>query len=61
MGSQYKKMENVTRRIEVPLTGVSEDGSFYGTVNKEMREEIDFDELMENSDEVKGYAVIYFE
>jgi len=60
MGNQYKKMDNVTRRIEVPISGISEDGSFYGTVNKEMREEIDFDELMENSDEVDGYAVIFF-
>ncbi len=49
------------RRIEVPLAGVSDDGSFYGTITKKMREEIGFDELMGESEEINGKAVIYFE
>lgn len=61
MGREYRNVEGVKRRIELPLTGVSDDGSFYGTVTKEMREEINFDELMDESDEVRGYAVICFE
>lgn len=61
MGREYRNVEDVEKRIELPLTGVSDDGSFYGTVTKEMREEINFDELMDESDEVRGYAVICFE
>jgi hypothetical protein len=61
MGREYRNVEDVKKRIELPLTGVSDDGSFYGTVTKEMREEINFDELMDESDEVRGYAVICFE
>jgi hypothetical protein len=46
--------------MEVPLTGVSDDGSFYGTITKEMREHVDFDELLEESETIKGRAIIQF-
>lgn len=48
------------RRMKVPLAGVSDDGSFYGTINKDMREHIDFDELLNESGNIESYAVIYF-
>jgi len=51
---------DVIRRMKVPLAGVSDDGSFYGTINKDMREHIDFDELLNESENIEGYAVIYF-
>lgn len=49
-----------TRQIKVPIAGVSDDGSIYGTVTKEMRDHINFDKLMEDSETVEGYAVIRF-
>jgi hypothetical protein len=49
------------RRMKIPISGVSDDGSVYGTITKEMREEVDFNELIEHSNNIKGYAVIYFE
>ena len=52
--------EELIREMEVPLTGVSDDGSFYGTITKEMREQVDFDELLEESDTIKGRAIIQF-
>ena len=52
--------EELIREMEVPLTGVSDDGSFYGTITKEMREQVDFDELLEEADTIKGRAIIQF-
>jgi hypothetical protein len=52
--------EELIREMKVPLTGVSEDGSFYGTITKEMREQVDFDELVEEADTIEGLAVIRF-
>lgn len=52
--------KNEIRRMTVPISGVSKDGSFYGTVTKEMREEVDFEELFEDADEIKGKAEIVF-
>lgn len=52
--------EELIKEMEVPLTGVSDDGSFYGTITKEMREHVDFDELLEESDTIKGRAIIQF-
>ena len=51
---------NCIRRMKVPLAGVSDDGSFYGTITKDMREHVDFDELVNESGNIEGYAVIYF-
>ena len=52
--------DDVIREMKVPLTGVSDDGSFYGTITKEMREQVDFDELVEEADTIEGLAVIRF-
>jgi hypothetical protein len=52
--------EELIKEMEVPLTGVSDDGSFYGTITKEMREHVDFDELLEESETIKGRAIIQF-
>jgi len=51
---------DVIRQMKVPLTGVSEDGSFYGTITKDMRDEVDWDELLEESEEIEGEATIVF-
>lgn len=51
----------------VPISGVSKDGSVYGTITKEIREEIEdrvgmsFEELVENSDNIEGQVEIKFE
>lgn len=52
--------EELIKEMEVPLAGVSDDGSFYGTITKEMREHVDFDELLEEADTIKGRAIIQF-
>lgn len=49
------------QKIQVPIAGVSEDGSFYGTVTQEIREEIDFDDLLDEANNIKGKATIKFE
>lgn len=49
------------RRMKIPIAGVSDDGSVYGTITKEMREQVDFEDLMMKSNNIKGYAVIHFE
>jgi len=52
--------ERSIQSMMIPLTGVSEDGSVYGTITKEMREEVNLDELLSESSEVKAYGKIYF-
>lgn len=58
--SDDNKDSDVLKRMKLPISGVSDDGSFYGTITKDMREHVDFDSLINESGEVEGYAVIYF-
>lgn len=53
--------DNEIRKVTIAIAGVSEDGSFYGTIPKDVREELNFDKLMEQTDNVRGQAEIRFE
>jgi len=53
--------ENTIQKLTIAIAGVSEDGSFYGTIPKEVREEINFDELIEDTDNIRGQVEIMFE
>jgi len=51
----------VLRELTIGDLSISEDGKINGYINKDIRENIDFDELMEESDRVIGRATISFE
>lgn len=55
-----KETRVTIRQIKVPIAGVTDEGKIYGTIPKEAREHIDLDELVEQSDEVRGFATIEF-
>jgi len=48
------------RQIKVPIAGVTEGGKIYGTIPQEVREEINIPTLVEESDEISGFATIEF-
>jgi len=51
----------VLKKIEVGGLTIKDNGKVYGYIKKEIQEQIDFDELIEKSDAVKGKAVISFQ
>ena len=51
----------VLSELTIGGLSISEDGKINGYINKDIRENIDFDELMEESDRVIGQATISFQ
>ena len=51
----------VLKQVTVGDLTISEDGKINGYIKKDVREHIDFDELMDKSDRVIGEATISFQ
>lgn len=51
----------VLEKMQIGGLTVSEDGKINGYIKKEIRENIDFKELFEEADNIRGKATIQFE
>lgn len=52
---------DVLAQIEIGNLTISEDGKISGYIRKDQRDELDFDELMQEADRVIGSATISFQ